>query len=253
MTLPINTAIGAFNIPTYTALLAAAVLICGAALLYPYRRHALVSTSNTVLAGMLCAVLFARLAHLLLNAPYFVDHIEEALRLEAGGLDWHGAVLGGILGMHIVARWYKPRVEIPARALLDVLALCVGNLALASWVGCLAANCAYGKEVPSALGYPPLLIVETSDEFGALVPRYNTYGLGVALALALIVLCLLWQWHGWFIYRRFWLVIALLSIGLFGIGFLRGDYALMLLGLRADQWLDLGMLVVSLQRLAVRH
>jgi prolipoprotein diacylglyceryltransferase len=222
-------------------------------LLYPYRRQNLVPTINVLLAGMLCAVIAARIGHIVINAPYFVDHVEEALRLNAGGLDWHGAVLGGVLAIHMGARWYKPRLEIPTRALLDALALCVGILALASWGGCLAANCAYGKEVASAIGYPPLSIVETSDEFGTLVPRYNTYGLGAALALLLIIMSIIAQWRGWFIYRRFWLVIALLSVGMFGIGFLRGDYAVILIGLRADQWLDVGMLVVSIWGIWVKR
>ncbi|MFN8374086.1 MAG: prolipoprotein diacylglyceryl transferase family protein [Anaerolineae bacterium] len=253
MTLPINTQIGNWTFPTYTLLLSLAVLLSGGVLLFPYRRQPalLIPICNTLLGALLGAVLVARVVHVLLDAPYFVDHVEEALLLDAGGLDWHGAILGGLSALVLVARWYTPRLKLPVRPLLDGLALCVGLLALAGWVGCLAANCAYGREVPSALGYPPLFIVESSDEFGALVPRYNTYGLGVLLALVLFVVALVAQWRGWFIYRRFWLVIALLCVGMFGIGFVRGDYAVMLVGLRADQWLDMGMLIVSLQRLAV--
>jgi prolipoprotein diacylglyceryltransferase len=256
LTLPINTHIGNYTLPTFTLLLSIGVFISGARLLYPYRhqRQHLIPIINVLLAGMLGAVLLARIFHILINAPYFVDHWEEAIRLNAGGLDWHGAVLGGVIAIYIGAQWYKPRLEIPTRALLDALAVCIGVLALLTWSGCLAANCAYGKEVASAIGHPPLSIVETSDEFGALVPRYNTYGLGWGLALLLIIISVIAQWRGawnaWFVYRRFWLVIALLSVGMFGIGFLRGDYAVILLGLRADQWLDVGMLMISLQRLA---
>jgi hypothetical protein len=42
------------------------------------------------------------------------------------------------------------------------------------------------------------------------------------------------------------LILAFLSLGMFGIGFLRGDYAVMIGSLRADQWLDGGLLALSL-------
>ncbi|NWF71015.1 MAG: prolipoprotein diacylglyceryl transferase [Chloroflexi bacterium] len=250
MSLPFFVEIFGFTLPTYTLFLALAVLLSGAWLCWQKRAVSLGALLNVQLGALLGALLLARIVHVVLNAPYFVDHVEEALRLDAGGLDWHGALLGGLAGAALVARWYTPRIDL--RPVLDAFAPCVGLLALLTWGGCLAANCAYGLEVLSALGYPPLAIVETADEVGTLAPRLNTYGAGMAFGGTLVLLALLLQWRAWLLYRRFWLMIALLSMGLLLIGCARGDDALRLLGLRADQWLDALCWLFSLWRLHAR-
>jgi phosphatidylglycerol:prolipoprotein diacylglycerol transferase len=248
MSLPIVVSFGTFVVPTYTLLLSLAVIGVGLCIWFQYRHESRLRApiANVLLAVLLGGVIGARLVHVLLNALYFVERVPEALRLDGGGLDWHGALLGGCLAMRLIAGWYMPRLQIDTRRLLDMLAMGVGVLALAAWGGCLASNCAYGKEVAAVVGYPPFVIVETSDEFGTLAPRFNPYGLGAVHAAGLAAVGALCWWRGWMLYRRLWLVIFLLSIGLLAIGFVRGDYAVIILGLRTDQWLDVGTLGVSL-------
>ena len=44
----------------------------------------------------------------------------------------------------------------------------------------------------------------------------------------------------------FWLILAVFSAGMFGIGEMRGDFAEILYGIRVDQWLDVLFSVISL-------
>ena len=67
----------------------------------------------------------------------------------------------------------------------------------------------------------------------------------MALALALLIISVILIRQGWLKGRRFWLLLALLSAGMFGIGFFRGDYAVMIAGLRADQVLDVMLFSVG--------
>ena len=77
--------------------------------------------------------------------------------------------------------------------------------------------------------------------YGIVAPRYNTQLFGLALAVALLMVSIVLIRRGWLKYRRFWLVLALLSLGMFGISFYRGDPVPLVAGWRADEWLDLGI------------
>jgi hypothetical protein len=110
---------------------------------------------------------------------------------------------------------------------------------LAGWWGCAAANCAYGAEVDNLSNYPGWLVTERPDVFGIPAPRYHTQQFGLILGMIGLAFTALLFWRGWFDRARFWLVLALLSAGMYTIGFARGDFAVIIAGWRADQWLDL--------------
>jgi len=81
------------------------------------------------------------------------------------------------------------------------------------------------------------------------VPRFYTQSIGTLLALTLLLIERLADWAARtrkMPFNRFGLILALLSVGMFGIGFLRGDAALIVAGLRSDQWLDLITIVIAL-------
>ena len=110
-------------------------------------------------------------------------------------------------------------------------------LAFAGWLGCAAAVCGYGAEVDTLAHYPAFAVAESRDVYGIIAPRYNTQLFGLALALVLLALSFVLLRYDGLKYRRFWILLALFSIGMLGIGFYRGDSVPILLGLRADQWL----------------
>lgn len=224
----------AFRIPIYSA-----ALVCGLVLslliALRYTALRLAVLVDAALAASVLALAGARIEHVLLNWAYFANNLGEALRPSAGGLGWHGAVLGGVLGVALVARWRS----FSLRALLDSLAPALPLLAFAGWFGCWAAVCAYGAEVDTLAHYPAFAAAETRDVYGIVAPRYNTQVFGMALAAALFLLSLLLIRRRWLCNRRFWLLLTLLSMSMFVIGFFRADVVPSIAALRADQWLDI--------------
>lgn len=228
---------GPLALHSYTALIMLAAAAAAFILLLrapPGRRAPRADAALAALAG---ALLGGRALHVLLHWSYFAYHTAEIPQIQAGGLSWQGALLGGLLGLAAAARWRG----LSLRTLLDDLAPALPLLALGGWAGCQLAHCAYGQEVATLAAYPPLLVHEGPDVFGLVAPRYHTQLIGLAAAALLLTFTALLFWRGWLAGRRFWLLLALLALLMFALAFLRGDEALQLAGLRADQWLDLAI------------
>jgi prolipoprotein diacylglyceryltransferase len=318
------TQIGPWRLHTFT--LALGVVIVLSLIIAVRRSQPRGLAIDACLGALLGGVIVARLFHVLLHWDYFVDNLPEARNIGAGGLDWHGAVLGGLLGLGIVTSYQlsvtsikrgadananynanastphplkvnstlslisaslrlkffisslrlcvasllwdggsnilspPPYVSLRFTVLLDSLTFALPLIGLGAWYGCLAAGCGYGREVDTLANYPAWAASEYVDVFGIVAPRFNTPYFGMALCgigLALAGFSGLWRRRrmrqssaptlpalrppG-----RFWLLLALLSGGMFVIGFFRGDRALYWYGLRADQLLDLIMLLWGL-------
>jgi phosphatidylglycerol---prolipoprotein diacylglyceryl transferase len=247
------TTIGPWTFPTFNLVLTLAVLVSAGIGLRRAARPGMVA--DVYLGALIGAMVGARLFHVLLNWDYFGENLHEAAIISLGGLDWHGAVLGGMVGLYGVwrlRRWIDRRRGLSATNpyrytdLLDSLTPALPLIGLAGWWGCLAASCGYGAEVDNLSNYPPFVAAETADVFGIAAPRYNTQLFGVILSFAVLVLVGILFWRNVLRYRRFWLILALLSLGMFVIGFYRGDHATMVAGLRADQVLDVIMMAVSI-------
>ena len=241
-----------FTVPIYSLALALGIAV-GIGIGVRRMPMRLGAVTDSCLGAVAGGIVGARIGHVLLNWTYFAANLSEALRPSAGGLDWHGALVGGLIGLALVGRWRR----LALRDLLDALAPALPLLAFAAWLGCWAAVCGYGVEVDTLARYPAFAVAETRDVYGIVAPRYNTQVFGMALALALLILSVVLVRRGWLKYRRFWLLLALLSAGMFAIGFLRGDASPLVAGIRADQWLDAifflwGVLVVILSRQVAR-
>lgn len=276
--------VGPITTHTYTLLLAAGILIAIAMTTIRYRLRYAVPAGAVVdvcIAGLVGGVLLARVFHVALNWTYFNLHRDEIRFITAGGLDWHGAVIGALAGMFVMAR--MRRVSLPA--LLNTMALAVPFIGFMAWWGCGANHCAYGAEVDNLSNYPPWLVWERNDLYNIILPRYATQPLGMMFSAGVFVLALglgrlshltsplyptprlgdsacdkgafvppTTSYHSPSLstgrgagggVNSFWLILAIYALGMVAIGFLRGDYAAMLAGLRLDQWLDLGMVVLA--------
>lgn len=239
--------LGPWTFTTYSLALTLGILLAGALLVAPAPRPALGRRIDAALLALVLGLIGARLLHVVLHWDYFFNRLDETLRIEAGGLDGRGAILGAVLGLAWGARWSG----LALRPLLDRAALALPLLALVGWWACGAAACAYGYEVATRADYPAWLTWEARDIYGLIAPRFAVQPLGMGLAGALLGLLLLLTGMGWLRGRRFWLALLLYALGSFALGFLRADDVLFFAGLRAEQALDLwlaGLALVGLLR-----
>jgi len=229
---------GAFRLPVYSLTLLIAVVVAIAGSLYRARDRG-TQGIDAVLAALVGGLIAARLEYVALTGAYFAAHPDEILRLDLGGLGWHGAVIGAYAGLAIMTRWRG----LDRRALLAAFAGALPLIALAGWIGCAAAGCGYGREVDTLANYPDWLVWEARDVYGIRVPRYATarFGMGLALIVALVGAVARGT-------RRFWAMLAVLSAGMFAIGFVRADASPLVAGLRADQIIDVLFVLAAVQR-----
>jgi prolipoprotein diacylglyceryltransferase len=168
------------------------------------------------LCALALAVLGGRALHVLLNWPYFSERLAEAIDPRQGGLDWAGALAGGLLGAALGARWRR----IPLASALDVLTPALPLIALAGWSACAGDRCGAGAEIHTLAYVSPLVAAELPDVYGIIAPRFQTQLWGQSVSLCLLLLTGLLFWRGWLPRIRFWLVLVhivglMLTIGLF--------------------------------------
>ncbi|MEQ8674732.1 MAG: prolipoprotein diacylglyceryl transferase [Aggregatilineales bacterium] len=314
------------RLPQYTVLLMLGIVFSLAFMVWWMRGNIRAGrVIDVCLAGGVLGVIVARGFHVALNWTYFSANTAEITRLRAGGLDWHGAVIGALVGMWIMSKLRG----VAFRELLIPLMFVLPFMGLMGWWGCYEAFCSYGAEVDNLSNYPAWQVWEARDIFNMIEPRFRTQQIGMGLSvtlLGILVSYVVWRVYGearqikgdvtgyadsqllqnphpkslshkgrrtfqptlspprplWerglggegntkakqdmydlpnllaqIINRRhqlakdispaiFWLSLAVFSAGMFGIGEMRGDFAEIVYGIRADQWLDIIFCVVSL-------
>jgi phosphatidylglycerol---prolipoprotein diacylglyceryl transferase len=234
---PVVYKLGPLEIRAFTAWIATGVVIgIGIILSVAMRRQQRLmpwfdAATNAVVGG----VIGARAFHVWLNWSYFSAHTDQIIAFQSGGLDWHGAVIGGLLGATLVGLASR----IPLSLLMDGFALALPVGAMATWIGCGAANCGYGVEVPTLADYPAWLVSESPDVYGTIAPRLNLSVLGIVLAVLVLAVVLALVAFERFGGARLWLALALYSLGMALISFFRAEYVPTWFGRRADQVLDL--------------
>lgn len=243
-----TTQFGPIDTQTYTFLLGVSITMSMVVVTAAYRRHYVTSLGAVVdvlLAMFIGGLIVGRGFHVAMNRVYFEAHTDEITRIGAGGLDWHGAVIGALVVGYGMARLRRVRWSV----LLNPLALMLPVIGFAAWWGCGANHCAYGAEVDNLSNYPSFLVWEARDIFNIVAPRYATQRFGMmwcaGLLILLLVLVRLDKRRTLSGVRRFALSTLLVALGTFWMGQLRGDYAVSHLGLREDQWLDLVFIGVS--------
>jgi hypothetical protein len=220
---------------SYTLWLMLSVLLASVLCIWSLPRK--LARVDALLLGLALGVALGRMVHVGLQWDYFKDNLSEISRLGAGGLDGRGALMGGLFGVWLGARWRG----IDWMTWQGRLAWAAVLLGVGAWGACWGARCAYGAEVANMADYPALMTWEAEDIYGIGAPRFAVQPLalmatiGVGLALALVT------WREWARTERLAWVLASLCAIAFSVGFLRGDIARSWANIRLDQWLDLAL------------
>lgn len=236
--------LGPVTLSTYTLLLDVGI-VAGLAWLMASARHlGRVEASrwlNAGLAAVIAGLVGARAGYVLVNWAYFHDHLGEAVQLWLGGLSWHSGLFAGVLMLIVWARWRG----LPLGALADAAApgMLVGLAA--GWTGCLMVGCNYGREAFDPTSPWRRLAAELPDIYGVVAPRLVSQALAAGWALAVLVLLVLLRQARLPEGGRFLLALGLFSLGLFVIGFTRGDPSPPVGAWRLDQVIDLSIAVAS--------
>jgi phosphatidylglycerol:prolipoprotein diacylglycerol transferase len=222
---PILGRYGPFFLYSYTAImglgLAAAV---GLTHRLAPRRPAAAGWLDALLAGLVGAVIGGRIGYVAAHWDYFRAEPDEIGLVWAGGLGYHGALAGGLLGLWLWSRWR-------GRSFVAIAGLVAPGLALAhafGWLACWFEGCAYGRE--AALG---LLAADLPDSYGVYAVRYQTQVIGLGLSLAAFAV-VMWRWSRLAAGPAFALTLLLLSAGRAAVSLLRGDEALMIGAVRLE-------------------
>lgn len=185
---PVLFSIDGLTIPSYSALFHLGLIAAAATTLIQARRIALpaLAAIDAMLAAIVGGAIGARLLYVAIHWAYFVDHLDEAWRIWQGGLSWHGGLIGGAIGVWLIAR---ARFTRSPAAWLDLLAPGVALGAVFGWIGCFLSACAFGHEV-----FPgePLfgIAIDAPDVYGRLAPRLPSQLFGAGWGL--LVFAVLW-------------------------------------------------------------
>lgn len=229
--------VGPFVLRSYTILLDVTILLGLGSL--AWRGHqtdgrpaAWVDAGLVALAG---GIIGGRLSHVAIHWAYFSEHVADIIRVWQGGLDWHGAVVAGLVGLYLGCRLRR----IDWRHATDSLSTILPAGAALVYTACLASRCAYGREVPSLAGYPLLVVAELPDLYGIVLPRLSSQLLGIGLSVALVLVA----WLLMPLIRhpgvRLWIMLTLVGLASFGVGFTLGEPEPLIGSLRLGQVLDL--------------
>jgi phosphatidylglycerol:prolipoprotein diacylglycerol transferase len=234
--------LGRWNIPTYTVLLDLG-LILGLVLTYFEGKRLLGRGELGLDLGLwaiIGGILGGRIAFVIANWSSFAEDWSRAFQIWQGGLSFHGALLGGLAVMGILA-WLHRHDDVPITfwALGDVA---TPGLALGiafGWAACLAGGCAYGV-VGEGPGYALL-----PDLYGVEAPRFATQAVGLAYSLVLFlgVWLLRTQWP--FSGAAFLTYGLLYFGGMFFLEFTRADEAIYVGPWRLAQVVDLALAMAA--------
>lgn len=233
--------IGQIGIASYPALLDAGLLAAALITMHRARRADLSLTHaiDVILMAIVFGVSGARIGYVAVHWPYFKDHLDEAWHIWQGGLSWHGGLIGGALGVWLIAR---TRLKQSPGAWLDLLAPGAALGAIFGWLACFLAGCAFGREVlPGEALFG--IAIDAPDAYGTWAPRLPSQLFGAAWALLVFIIILSRGATAASSHRqrpgmRFALFVALYFAGSFAIGFSRADAAAWIGALSVEQVLD---------------
>ncbi len=236
---------GSFTISSYAALMTMGLVMAALIGLGEARRRNIQSAIvlDALLAAMTVGILTARLGYVLINWAYYQNHPAEILRLWQGGLNWQIGFIGGSIGAWLIAH----RDASPWR-IMDILALSAALSVCFGWIGSYLSATAYGRELfPGDAFF--FLASDAPDWYGLTSPRWPTQLIGAAWAALLFGGLWFTRRRDWPAGTRYWLFVAVYSLGAVLIGFTRGDDVPRLGSWRIDQVFDAFFFLVGMIQL----
>ena len=194
--------------------------------------------------ALMAGVIGARLGYVAAHWSYFDLHRGKVLKIWLGGLSWHGALFGSLIGLALYCRLRR----ISLVRILDELALVAPLVGFFAWLGCRQAGCAYGREVFG----PNLLAAELPDVFGIYTLRYDVQLLAAGWSLLTTIVLFsrkIARPRG----TTFGLYLVLYGIGMAFVDTLRGDAVPHIGEWRLDAVLDLALAATGLLMAAVLY
>ncbi len=235
---PILGRYGPFFLFSYTAVMSLGIVIGIGFTVWQARRRGLSADwLDGLLAALAAGVMGGRAGFVWGEWAYFQERPSAILQIQQGGLNYHGALLAGLMALWGWCWWQK-------RPFLPTAALLAPGIALASafgWFACWLDGCAYGQEAAAG----SLLAADLPDKFGIYGWRYQTQILGIALSLLVFV----WVWprqRRWLPGQTFGFTLFALSLSRIGIELLRSDSVLQLSGININIILDTAFALFSL-------
>lgn len=184
-----------------------------------------------------CALAAGRAGYIALNAAYFAERPAEITLAPAAGISEHAAIVGMLIGWRLSRRLKRPHP-------LSVAAL-ASLIGIGASIGCISNACAYGHEVFWTDGIIWHLRVDWPDAYWISNPRLPAQLFMVAWLIVCVVIPVITS-LGRNTAHPLILWILLFSAGDFVLQFGRADTTSMLLGLRIDQALDIGLFALAI-------
>ncbi|NPV85747.1 MAG: hypothetical protein HPY45_07030 [Anaerolineae bacterium] len=210
-------------------------------------RHAPMRQASRFLNGallvLLGCLLGARLAFCLYHYPYYRAHAAQVFQFWQGGLNWEGAVLGGLGVVAILSLVWR----MPVWTVFEHIMPLLPPLAVTVWVGCWQIGIGYGKLAPAGAWWA----LPSPDESGAVLPRFPLQ-LIAALLLLLYFLLLELPRAAWLNALNSGLHWMGLAVNLLVFSFLRCDAAPRWAGMRSDSWAALVLALLSVALVGIQ-
>jgi phosphatidylglycerol:prolipoprotein diacylglycerol transferase len=234
--------IGSFNIPSYTVLIDLGLVLALALTHFEGRRllHNGGLALDLGLWVVVGGIVGGRIGYVLVNWSAFAENWGQAVQIWEGGLNFHGAFLGGLAVLVAFSLLHR-RDEPPITfwQLADVLTLGLALGLVFGWAACLMAGCAFGM-LGEGIGFALL-----PDSYGIQAPRFATQAVGLAYALFLFAVFWLLRARWPFPGAAFFMFVLLYFSGHSFLEFTRGDEAIYLSSWRLPQVLDLVLVLLS--------
>jgi phosphatidylglycerol:prolipoprotein diacylglycerol transferase len=236
---PVLFRLGRFTLTGYAALVDIG-LVLGALIACLVARHRGLRPSQALdaaLAAAVCGIIAGRAVYVAAHWDYFESHVGRALRPWDGGLSWHGALVGGLIGVAVYCALRRASLC----SILNVLAPSVAVLTALVWCGCLLDGCAFGMETYPGQRLLWALSMDLPNGYGIHAPRVAVQLLGAGWSAIVFIVIIAAGRDPRFQKTTFPLWLALYCAGSFGLGFVRADAVPLVGGWRADQVADLAL------------